>query len=307
MSKEEQPMRRSDFINAILLSAAGQRSDIDAAHAAYRKDLEPFADTLVKLEGVAVGHGEPDTGRVLDPISLSVPEGGLCVLLGPPGCGKSSLLNVIAGFVQPASGRASVSGRPITGPGADRGVVFQDDALLPWLDVLGNVALALQLKGLPKAECQDKARHFLGLVGLAGQEGKSLWELSGDMRQRVDIARALAADPKVLLMDEPFGALDALARKRMQEMLLKVWQATGKTIVLVTREVEEAVFLASQLVVLSRRPANIAMHLLLGFGRRHAEGEAARSIKSRPEFVAVRERVRAEVLSQGADMERALP
>ncbi len=252
----------------------------------------------VELDRVTVAYGRPGAGaNVLENLSLSVPEGGLCVLLGPSGCGKSSLLNVIAGFVPTDGGRASVAGRRISGPGADRGVVFQDDALLPWLDVLGNVALPLHLKGRPKAEREEQARHFLSLVGLAGQEGKAIWELSGGMRQRVGIARALAADPQVLLMDEPFGALDALTRERMQELLLKVWRATGKTIVLVTHGVEEAVFLATDLVVLSRRPARIALQLPLDFGRRHAGGEPARAIKSMPEFVAVRERVLAEVFA----------
>jgi len=259
----------------------------------------------LELEGVVAGYG-PASAPVLDRISLSIPEGGLCVLLGPSGCGKSTLLNVVAGFVPLEGGRASVSGRAIAGPGADRGVVFQDDALLPWLDVLANVAFPLHLKGIPRAEREETARHFISLVGLSGHEAKSIWELSGGMRQRVGIARALAADPKVLLMDEPFGALDALTRERMQELLLKVWQATGKTIVLVTHGVEEAVFLATRLVVLSKRPAHIALQLELDFGRRHARGEAARAIKSLPEFVAVREQVLSEVFALDADEDRAL-
>jgi taurine transport system ATP-binding protein len=235
---------------------------------------------------------------VLDHISLSVPAGGLLVLLGPSGCGKSSLLNLMAGFVRPSSGHATVSGRPISGPGADRGVVFQDDALLPWLDVLGNVALPLRLKGVPKIEREERARHFLALVGLQDAENRATWKLSGGMRQRVGIARALAADPEVLLMDEPFGALDALTRERMQELLLRVWAATGKTIVLVTHGVEEAVFLATDLVLLSSRPAHIVDHLRLDFGRRFVSGEPARALKSLPGFVARREQVLAAVFEQ---------
>ena len=267
---------------------------------------------MVELQAVTVGYrGAAGSATavntpVLDAISWQVPQGALAVLLGPSGCGKSSLLNVIAGFVTPSGGRASVSGRPITGPGADRGVVFQDDALLPWLDVLSNVALPLRLRGGGRAAREDRARGLLALVGLEGFESRPVWELSGGMRQRVGIARALAADPEVLLMDEPFGALDALTRERMQELLLNVWRATGKTIVLVTHGVEEAVFLATDLVVLSRRPARIVTHRALDFGRRHAQGEAARAIKSLPEFVAVREEVLGAVFAQDETLSEAL-
>nr|WP_219851653.1 ATP-binding cassette domain-containing protein [Methylibium rhizosphaerae] len=247
---------------------------------------------------MVAGYGNTaDPTTVLDTLSLTVPDGSITVLLGPSGCGKSSLLNLIAGFLPLRSGRACVSGRPIAGPGADRGVVFQDDALLPWLDVLGNVALPLRLRGLPRREREERARHFLGLVGLRDQAGRAVWELSGGMRQRVGIARALAADPEVLLMDEPFGALDALTRERMQELLLQVWAATGKTIVLVTHGVEEAVFLATDLVLLSPRPARIVEQLSLGFAHRFAAGEPARRLKSLPEFVAARERVLGAVLA----------
>jgi taurine transport system ATP-binding protein len=254
---------------------------------------------VVELQVVNVGYGNADNSTtVLNAISLQIAQGSLVVLLGPSGCGKSSLLNVIAGFVKPRSGQALIAGRPITGPGADRGVVFQDDALLPWLNVLDNVAFALRLRGVARAEREDAARHFLQLVGLAGQERKHVWELSGGMRQRVGLARALAADPDVLLMDEPFAALDALTRERMQELLLKIWQATGKTIVLVTHSVEEAVFLGTDVLLLSRRPASIVARHALDFGRRHAAGEAARAIKSLPAFVAVREQVLAQVFAQ---------
>jgi len=250
----------------------------------------------ISLEAVSVGHG--DQPAVLERVSLDVPAGGILVLLGPSGCGKSSLLDVLAGFSPARAGVVRVGGRPVTGPGADRGVVFQDDALLPWLDVQGNVAFPLRLKGLAPDERAERACHVLGLVGLAGQERRKVWELSGGMRQRVGIARALAADPDVLLMDEPFGALDALTRERMQELLLRVWRTTGKTLVVVTHDVEEAVFLATDLVLLSRHPGRIVRHLPLGFGRRHADGERARAVKSSPAFVDVREEVLSAVLAQ---------
>jgi taurine transport system ATP-binding protein len=251
---------------------------------------------VVQLEQV-VARYEGGTGpaTVLDRLSLTVRPGSLTALLGPSGCGKSTLLNLIAGFVPLQEGSARVCGRPIEGPGADRGVVFQDDALLPWLDVIGNVALPLRLKGLPRREREERARHFLALVGLQGQDRRAVWELSGGMRQRVGIARALAADPEVLLMDEPFGALDALTRERMQELLLRVWAETGKTIVLVTHGVEEAVFLATDLVLLSPRPARIVAQRVLPFSRRFAAGEPARALKSLPAFVQTREQVLAAV------------
>jgi taurine transport system ATP-binding protein len=254
---------------------------------------------VVELERVDAGYtgGASGSTTVLDLLSLTIADSALTVLLGPSGCGKSTLLNLIAGFVPLRAGRASVSGRPITGPGADRGVVFQDDALLPWLDVIGNVALPLRLKQVPPREREERARHFLSLVGLDGQEKRAIWELSGGMRQRVGIARALAADPEVLLMDEPFGALDALTRERMQELLLRIWHTTGKTIVLVTHGVEEAVFLATDLVLLSPRPARIIERRCLDFGRRFAAGEGARRIKSLPEFVTQREEVLAAVFA----------
>ncbi len=244
--------------------------------------------------GVRYASGRGSSARsteALAHVNLSLPAGRLLVILGPSGCGKSTLLNVVAGFVAPTSGTVRLDGREIHGPGADRGVVFQDDALLPWLDVLGNAAFPLVLRGLPRAEREAIARRSLALVGLQDFESHSIWELSGGMRQRVGIARALSADPAVLLMDEPFGALDALTRERMQELLLKVWQASGKTVVLVTHGVEEAVFLATDLIVMARSPAGIARHLQLDFGRRHAQGESARSLKSEPGFIATREQV----------------
>ncbi|MET0335223.1 MAG: taurine ABC transporter ATP-binding subunit [Rhizobacter sp.] len=254
---------------------------------------------MVELQevGVRLGGAARST-TVLDRFSLHIPEGALAVVLGPSGCGKSTLLNVIAGFVPPHAGHIRVQGRGVTGPGADRGLVFQDDALLPWQDVLANVAFPLQLRGIKKPEREARARESLALVGLSGVEHRPVWELSGGMRQRVGIARALTADPAVLLMDEPFGALDALTRERMQELLLRVWHATGKTIVLVTHGIEEAVFLATDLVVLSRGPSRIVERRALDFGRRHAQGTPARQIKSDPAFIGAREAVLSTVFAQ---------
>ncbi len=259
---------------------------------------------LLELQNLSLGYGE-DQPPVLEGLSLQLQAGSILVLLGPSGCGKSSLLNLLAGFVPPRSGRALIRGRPLAGPGADRGLVFQDEALLPWLDVLGNIALPLRLQGQGRLQREARARELLGLVGLAGAEQRRLWELSGGMRQRVALARALAADPDILLMDEPFGALDALTREQMQELLLRVWATTGKTLVLVTHEVEEAVFLATDLLLLSAGPARIAQRLTLDFSRRLAAGEGARALKSAPEFVAVREQVLARVRGEAPAREVA--
>lgn len=237
------------------------------------------------------GSNPAEKTVVVDSLTLSVPAGRLLVVLGPSGCGKSTLLSAIAGFVKPSGGEILVNGKAVTGPGADRGVVFQDDALLPWLDVLGNVAFPLELQGLQRPAREQRARQALAQVDLPGIEKRAIWELSGGMRQRVGLARALTADPQVLLLDEPFGALDALTRERMQQLLLRLWQTTGKTVVLVTHDVEEAVFLATDLIVLSRAPAKITRRWHPDFGSRAASGELPRTIKSSPAFIALREEV----------------
>ena len=236
---------------------------------------------------------------VLDGFSLDVRAGELTVLIGPSGCGKTTLLNHIAGFTRPDAGSIEINGRSITGPGADRGVIFQQDALLPWMTVVENVEFGLRLRGAPAADRARIARSTLELVDLVGFERHPVWELSGGMKQRVSLARALAADPQMLLMDEPFGALDALTREQMQTLLLKVWRSTGKQIVLVTHDIEEAVFLASDLVMLTARPARVASRMALDFGQRYAAGEPARRIKSDATFIDKREQVLSWLFEQG--------
>ncbi|MEN5017172.1 taurine ABC transporter ATP-binding subunit [Erwinia sp. Eh17-17] len=234
----------------------------------------------------------------LQDINLSIGNGELVVVLGPSGCGKTTLLNLIAGFIPAEGGSITLDGQPVTGPGADRGVVFQHEGLLPWRTVLDNVAFGLQLAGMEKKARRAVAGQMLKKVGLAGAEKRYIWQLSGGMRQRVGIARALAADPRLLLLDEPFGALDAFTREQMQELLLTLWRDSGKQILLITHDIEEAVFLASELILLSPGPGRIVERLSLDFGRRYAAGEACRAIKSDPAFIERREYVLGRVFQQ---------
>lgn len=252
---------------------------------------------LLQLERISAqypGAIEP----VLSDISLTLGPQQLLVALGPSGSGKTSLLNLIAGFVEPSAGRITLDGIAVKGPGAERGVVFQDDALLPWQDVLENVAFGLQLAGMPRAQREVKAREMLALVDLHNFDHRRIWQLSGGQKQRVGLARALAADPQVLLMDEPFGALDAFTREQMQELLLEVWQRTTKPVFLITHDIEEAVFLATDLILLAPNPGQIVEHLKLDFGQRYADGESARAIKSNPRFIETREHVLSKVFAQ---------
>lgn len=227
----------------------------------------------------------------LDKVSLVLQEHSFIVALGPSGCGKTTLLNVLAGFVKPTFGTVVLDNKPITGPSAERAVVFQEDALLPWLNVLDNVAFGLQLQKISKEQRQQQAREILQWVGLADFERASIWQLSGGMRQRVGIARALAVHSKVLLMDEPFGALDAFTRASMQELLLKAWKHTQQTIFLITHDIEEALILASHLVLMTPRPGKIKSTLSLDFNQRWLSGEPLRSIKCDPQFIQLREQL----------------
>jgi len=204
-------------------------------------------------------RGEPVIA--VDDLSLHIGDREFISIVGPSGCGKSTLLRVVAGLIRPDSGSVLLDGLPITGPGADRGMVFQSYTLFPWLTVQGNVEYGPRLKGLPAAERGKLAREYLDKVGLRGFEHSYPKELSGGMMQRVAIARALANDPKVLLMDEPFGALDAQTRSIMQEMLVTIWQQTPKTILFVTHDIDEALFLSERVYVMTARPGRIKLAL----------------------------------------------
>ncbi|WP_168428548.1 taurine ABC transporter ATP-binding subunit [Erwinia amylovora] len=249
---------------------------------------------------LTVSHLRASYGErlVLQDINLTIDSDELVVVLGPSGCGKTTLLNLIAGFIPADGGSITLDGQPVSGPGADRGVVFQHEGLLPWRNVLDNVAFGLQLAGVEKSERRAVAQRMLKKAGLQGTEHHFIWQLSGGMRQRVGIARALAADPRLLLLDEPFGALDAFTREQMQELLLRLWRDSGKQILLITHDIEEAVFLASELILLSPGPGRIVERLALDFGRRYAAGEDCRAIKSDPAFIERREYVLSRVLRQ---------
>ncbi len=197
------------------------------------------------------------TTTAIDHVDLRIPENQFTVLIGPSGCGKTTLLNTIAGFEKPTSGTIELKGKPITKPGPDRGYVFQDYALFPWLTVIDNIAFGLRHNGFEKKEAREKALRYLELVNLSGFEKAYPHTLSGGMKQRVAIARALAYDPDVLLMDEPFGALDAQTRKHMQKELNAILEKAHKTVIFVTHSVIEAVFLADVVVVMTARPGKI--------------------------------------------------
>ena len=247
-----------------------------------------------------ISHLSADYGGkpALADINLTLESGELLVVLGPSGCGKTTLLNLIAGFVPYQHGSITLEGQRVTGPGAERGVVFQNEGLLPWRNVQDNVALGLQLAGVDKAQRRQAAAQMLKKVGLEGAEKHFIWQLSGGQRQRVGIARALAANPQLLLLDEPFGALDAFTREQMQTLLLKLWHETGKQVLLITHDIEEAIFMATELVLLSPGPGRVVERLRLDFSRRFVAGESCRSIKSDPRFIEQREYILSRVFDQ---------
>jgi NitT/TauT family transport system ATP-binding protein len=251
---------------------------------------------LIELLGVSKTYRTRD-GDVpsLRPIDFTVFEGEFLAIVGPSGCGKSTLLKMIAGLFPPSSGEIRINGKPVLKPSRDAGIVFQNALLLPWRTVLGNVMLPIDMKRLPKHDYMVRARQLLETAGLAGFERKMPWQLSGGMQQRAAICRALIHDPKIVLMDEPFGALDAMTRERMNLELQRIQMETGKTVFFITHSIPEAVFLADRVVVMSERPGSIAAVYEVPLAR-------PRSIDamSDPVFVELTQAIRKHFFSQAA-------
>lgn len=252
--------------------------------------------TTLKIEQVsrtfAARHGNAPT-RALEPTNLIIRNNDFVTILGPSGCGKSTLLRIVAGLDRPTTGRVTLDGREVTGPGADRGMVFQSYTLFPWLTVRENIAFGLRERGVSEAERNKIADAFIRQVGLSGFENHWPKQLSGGMQQRTAIARALANDPKILLLDEPFGALDNQTRALMQEMLLGIWERDQKTVLFVTHDIEEAIFLGSRVIVMSARPGRIKAEINVDLPHPRSY-----KIKTTPEFVQLKERLVEEIRTE---------
>ena len=253
---------------------------------------------------LSMTFGDPKTGlgvEALKDINFTLKKGEILTVLGPSGCGKTTLLNIIAGFLNATEGSLTLGGRQIEGPGVERGMVFQQGALFEWLTVARNVDFGLRMKDMPAAERQVKIDQWLDTVGLAGFGDTPTYQLSGGMQQRVALARCLVNDPELILMDEPLGALDALTREKMQSLVLELWKKTGKTIIVITHSVEEALLLGERLFVMAPRPGRVHREYTLPFAEQGLEG-SLREIKQQKNFGKVRE----EILSMIWNMEEEI-
>ncbi len=242
-----------------------------------------------------------ETVHALKDVTFKLKKGELLTVLGPSGCGKTTLLNITAGFLKPTSGLITLGGNEINGPGVERGMVFQQGALFEWLTVAQNVNFGLRMKKVEPKITEKKVEEWLEIVGLKGFGNTPTYQLSGGMQQRVALARCLINDPELILMDEPLGALDALTREKMQSLVLKIWKETGKTIILITHSVEEALLLGERVYVMAPRPGRIHKEYNLPFASRGLDQDL-REIKNDKEFVSKRE----EILSMIWDMEEEI-
>ena len=232
--------------------------------------IAKMSNVRIACEGLSKSYYDLAEGReivALTNLDLEIHDGEFVTVLGPSGCGKSTLLNIAAGFEKPSAGTILLDGKPIGAPGPDRGVVFQEYALFPWLTVEQNVLYGLREQRVPSAEARERVRHWLDLVRLTGSEKRYPHELSGGMRQRVALIRVLANDPKSLLMDEPFAALDAQSRSLLQKELESLWLKASKTVLFVTHSIEEAIFLADRVVVMTARPGRIKTEIMIDMPR----------------------------------------
>ncbi|WP_428514174.1 taurine ABC transporter ATP-binding protein [Roseovarius sp.] len=248
--------------------------------------------STLKIDNLSMRFDLPNGGHVqaLKDVSLELQSGELLSVLGPSGCGKTTLLNIVAGFLAPTEGKITLNDHKVTGPDAERGMVFQQGALFEWMSVRDNVSFGPRMKGESKSKYMPTVNHLLDVVGLKDFKEKAIYELSGGMQQRVALARCLANDPDVILMDEPLGALDALTREKMQGLVLKLWKETGKTIILITHSVEEALLLGERLLVMAPRPGRIHKEYRLPFADLGV-GKDLREVKKHPEFGQRREEI----------------
>lgn len=259
--------------------------------------------TGLSIENVSMRFDLPNGSHVqaLKDVSLDIKEGEIMSVLGPSGCGKTTLLNIVAGFLAATEGKIVMNGHTVTGPDAERGMVFQKGALFEWMSVRENVGFGPRMKGMPKGETTEIVDHLLDTVGLSDFKEKAVYELSGGMQQRVALARCLANDPDVILMDEPLGALDALTREKMQALVLKLWKESGKTVILITHSVEEALLLGERLLVMAPRPGRIHKEYRLPFADRGVDMDL-RDVKKSEGFAETRD----EILSMIWEMEEEI-
>jgi ABC-type nitrate/sulfonate/bicarbonate transport system ATPase subunit len=228
--------------------------------------------STIEVRGISKAfHGRGRVVRALEGVSLSVGENEFITVVGPSGCGKTTLLRIMAGLLNSDEGEVLVNGQAVRGPGPERSMVFQSFALLPWVSVLDNVAFGLELRGVGKGEREGKAREFLDMVGLKGFERAMPFELSGGMQQRVGLARALAVEPQILLMDEPFSAVDEQTRRLLQEELLRIWESRRITVIFVTHSIDEAIMMGDRAVLMSARPGRIKEVISVPLGRPRSE------------------------------------